>query len=608
MLEVEVPDRDDPNKTVKVNRYVIDPKEKATGVVFGKFIPWTGPKGHGRLVELAEKQFGKGNYIIASPFRKGNNPKVDIFTDEQKAKIIETANPGVKFIRIQGVFPPKIFTTLIYDHDIKRPVLVVGPDRIEEFKKFFREYKSTNKGTEDPNDKELFGKGEYYYISGERDTSGTKVRDALLKGNKKEFMALTGYDQKMWDLMRSMLKTNGIIKENCMRFGQFYLTEGGNVVVKGTPADKIPVEKLSEEQFEQAKEEILALLRALDTNYNKATGRNLWKNLDSLIKSGKIFSGSTRLFFSKPYEEFIKYKKAVGDIDLQIPEEEIDSLNKFLDSNEGKQFGPFTFLGQGGRSPLQTNTIFQTKSFPGLFKSVQLDFEPTFWEKGSPTEFSTFGHYSSWEDIKSSIKGVFIKYLLRILVGMEKLGKIAVQTKTGKISTSDRFKEPVAEKGFSADKGVRTKFEPILDDKGQIKKTEDGTPIYRELATAESNYERNLDNIFSIVFKQAPTSEEKKNFHSFVGTLQMMKKYLTLEQIKSIFKRFKMLLWGRMAQEIEQGQFTDGINQNDFKTKMAAYNKILEVFPELKAEEERFDELIKNYYDELSQKKLKVKK
>lgn len=219
MIKVKVPDRNDPSKNVEINRYVIDKNEEPTAVVFGKFIPFSGPNGHGRLVDLAKEKFK--NVVIVSPTRKGNEPLVDIFTDDQKEEIIKKAT-DLKFIRVDSSIPIRMFTRIV-QAGIDRPVFIVGPDRINDFKRYFVEYNEDNEGTEDQNDKD-FGKGEYYFLEtrGKNQTSGTKVREALINNNKEEFLRLTGYyGDDMWNMMRQMLKKNGVIKES-LHFQDFF--------------------------------------------------------------------------------------------------------------------------------------------------------------------------------------------------------------------------------------------------------------------------------------------------------------------------------------------------------------------------------------------------
>lgn len=383
------------------------------------------------------------------------------------------------------------------------------------------------------------------------------------------------------------------------KFAKYYFTpllEGGNVKIMGgnvEGADKIRIDQMSEDKANELKSDITQMLIAFNNKYG-----GLWSNLESLIKSGDLFSGSTRLFFTKPHKEFIQHKKIVGDIDLQYPTEEKDKLVKFLEDQTGTEFGNLTLVGRGGRSPIQYNTLFKTKDG----KNIQVDFEPTYWEDGKPSEFSKFAHYSSWKDIQSNIKGAFVKLLLRALIGREKLGNIAVITKTGKISKSAKFENPGL-RGFSVDKGVRIKFDPILDDKGEIEKTEDGRPKYRETDTKTVEYERDIGKIFQLAFGETPTAEEKKDFHSFVGVVNILKKYLP-EEVKAVFDKFMEIIWGDLAQEIETGNLFNkyGIQVNDFLVKKAAFDQFVKVFPNLKMNDNELRKYVKPFYDKLSLK------
>jgi len=602
MIKVGVPDRDDPSKIVELNRYVIDKKEKPTAVLFGKFIPFTGPRGHGRLVEFAKKHFDE--VVIVSPTRKKSfDPNVDIFTDDQKQEIIEKAT-GLKFIRVDSSIPIRMFTRVIQE-GIERPVLIVGPDRIKEFSKYFIEYDPDNPSIEDPKHPD-FGKGEYFFLDsrGNEETSGTKVRKTLLDGNKEEFLRLTGYDDDMWKLMRGMLDMS---ESGIIRFDNFYyLTEGGNVTIKGIPADKIPMDKINAKQFAEIQQEIVGALKALNKEFEDKYGKPLFPKIDENIKNGKLFSGSTRPFFAMKFDDFVKHKKAVGDMDLQYPEEMRKQLQEFLKNNEGKKFGKMTFLGAGGNSPTQENTIFQSTVAPDLVKNIQVDFEPTFFEDGVPNEFSTFAHYSSWKDIQNRVKGAFSKLLMRALVSAkERLGDIAVQTPTGKISTSSKYSNPSLRK-FSVDKGMRVAFEPVLDDKGNQEKSPDGKPLYREIDTKNSTYERDVDDIMSFVFGKKLSSKEIKDAYSFIGLLNLMKKYLDKDDVKMIFSSFMDIIW-KTGQEITMSNEFDenDIQVDDYETKKAAYEQFVKVFPELKMNDDELIEFVKPFYKSLMQNKIK---
>lgn len=599
MIKVKVPDRNDPSKTVEINRYVIDKNEEPTAVVFGKFIPWTGPNGHGRLVDLAKKNFK--NIVIVSPTReKSFDPKVDIFNDEQKSEIIQKAT-GLKFIRVDSSIPIRMFTRVI-QAGIDRPIFIVGPDRINDFKRYFVEYNKNNEGTEDPKDKD-FGKGEYFFAEsrGKDQTSGTKVREALINNDKASFLKLTGYKEEMWNLMRQMLKDNKVVERVTFKFDNFYyLTEGGNVKVKGQSAHKIPMDQISAKQFDELKKEISDALKALNAAFQTKYKKPLFPNIDANIENGKLFSGSTRPFFTMTYDDYKKHKKYVGDMDLQYPEELEKELGEFLAANEGKKFGKMTYFGEGGASPTQYNTIFKSTVAPDLVENIQMDFEPTQWETGTPTEFATFAHYSDWEDIKANVKGAFSKLLMRALVSSkERLGDIAVMTPTGKISKSTKFEDPAMRK-FSVDKGMRVAFEPVLDAKGNIQKTEEGKPIYKEIDTKKSTYSRDLGDIFAFIFGQVPKGNEKQIMHSFVGLLKLMEKYLDKDTIKMIFSSFLRIIWEK-GQEIEvTDQFNkEGIQEKDFEVKKAAYDQFIKVFPYLKMKDEALKNFVMPFYVDL---------
>ena len=208
-------DRNDKSKKVDIVRYVIDHKDKPTAVLFGKFSPWTGSNGHNKLLDFAKEKFDE--VIIVSPTRSSKDKNIDIFTDEQKEQIINKAVPNIKFYRIKSDIPMRMFTRVV-DLGYERPVFIVGKDREKDFSNFFIKYNKNNKSVTDTNDKN-FGKGEYLVVSrDDKDTSATKVRNALKNNDKEEFLRLTGYDEDMWILMSNMISKT----EN---FTNFYYKE-----------------------------------------------------------------------------------------------------------------------------------------------------------------------------------------------------------------------------------------------------------------------------------------------------------------------------------------------------------------------------------------------
>lgn len=224
----EIVNKNDSNKTVQVSRYVIDSTVKATGVLFGKFIPWTGPLGHGRLLKKAQTEFGKDNVIIVSPERKEKDPEIDIFTDDQKKEIINRVLPSVKFYRIPHGSIPMMFRSVV-ELGYKRPVFVIGPDRIEDFSKYLIKYDSDNMAITDT-EMEDFGKGEYFALKdrGKNGTSGTQVRETLVNDDMETFIELTGYDEDMWDFLQERLKENKFVENTIIAhdFEKYYFGDG----------------------------------------------------------------------------------------------------------------------------------------------------------------------------------------------------------------------------------------------------------------------------------------------------------------------------------------------------------------------------------------------
>lgn len=213
IIDIKVQDRSDPTKTITLKRYGVEKDLEPTAVLFGKYSPFTGPKGHGRMVDFAKKN-GFKKIAVVSPSRDKTKAKdeydANIFSPEDRLDIIKKASKDFG-MKIEGIFSVKATNPLGMFREISakidRPVIIVGPDRESDFAKFFIPFAKDNETITDTKDK-AFGKGEMMAIKsrGDGETSGTKVRKAIVDGDKEEFLKLTGYDQSMYKLMRSKLK------------------------------------------------------------------------------------------------------------------------------------------------------------------------------------------------------------------------------------------------------------------------------------------------------------------------------------------------------------------------------------------------------------------
>lgn len=374
------------------------------------------------------------------------------------------------------------------------------------------------------------------------------------------------------------------------KFKSFYdtLNEGGNVrLPTGEEAQKLDLSKLNEVDFEIIKQSLLNSFKEMNVAFSKQTGKPFWKDFNSLTKNAKVFSGSTRTFFTKPFKEFSQFKKMVGDMDLQVPDEKMPELKTFLEKSKGKKFGEWTWKGFTSSGSQFNGLLEAPDAWKEIIKFIQIDFEGTPYENDEPTEFATFGHYSSWSDIKKNVKGLFIKYLIRALTSSIKTGEMVIIGKRGNALKRAPIQSYY---GFSVDKGVRLKIEPVLNDKGEIVLT-DGLPTFTEIPTKNSTYEKSLDKIYSILFGHTPNPTQKKALFSFVNTLQLMKINLDKKKIDEVHDRFVELLWDKGAQGIERND-----PEGDRDIKMSAYNEFLNAFPAYRSKQKTTSKIIEDYY------------
>lgn len=197
--------------------YSFDSNDKPLGVVYGCFSPFTGKYGHARMLEKGMEN-GIEDFIIVSPYK---NQPIDndrnMFTLEQKVKIAEAGCKDLGY-NILGSFTSKahFFLDALYEYAEMFPdhrlVLLCGPDRVDMYSKYCVTFGETYE-LEDEND---IGKFELLACMdrGEKQVSGTKVREAIRNGDKKSFMDMTGYSTKMWNMVNKFAKQNGVLEES----------------------------------------------------------------------------------------------------------------------------------------------------------------------------------------------------------------------------------------------------------------------------------------------------------------------------------------------------------------------------------------------------------
>jgi len=266
----------------------------------------------------------------------------------------------------------------------------------------------------------------------------------------------------------------------------FYLAEGGNLSIDNKYfADDINLSYLSNDKAVTFIEDLENLFRDINKIYTTEFGNPLWEQLETLLRTNKIYSGSSKIFveFVKEgkYDLFAQYKTLLGDFDIQFNEdfssnfEELFKLNssKLCNSNAPTPIGKFIFYGEGGTGAIQKNCLFGYKfgvnmdtgeESPEKITYVQVDFEPVSFDRGIPTKFSQFSHSASFDDIQEGIKGVFHKFLLQTILDVSNeilvdigLYKLKSQKKTTRRGTKKTLYS------FSVDRGFRQRYVPMTN-------------------------------------------------------------------------------------------------------------------------------------------------
>jgi hypothetical protein len=167
--------------------------------------------------------------------------------------------------------------------------------------------------------------------------------------------------------------------------------------------------------------------------------------------------------------------------------------------------------------------------------------------------------------VKAGIKGVFHKFLLRALT-TKTLRDIIILDGKKEIPT----KVKSTDLAFSVTAGLRVKIEPVMD--GTVHRVIDGLQVYRKIPPAKSTYVTELNAMFEILFGHKPTSTEIKQFGSFIGGCELVKKYFKHNEQVTLILGFANTLWGVGAQPLYRG------NQDlDNKEKMIAFNRMVEI-------------------------------
>lgn len=374
-------------------------------------------------------------------------------------------------------------------------------------------------------------------------------------------------------------------------------------------ADKIDLSRVNRATFKRT---IIAALKKLDQLHAEQTGEPIWdpSQRDSILNSGEAFNGSSEHLFNDEItdKEFKSYKPTVGDIDLTVPEQFLESIFEVLSRLEGSEIvpGKVWYVGQNKKTAStrgQINALFAYKPKQDqepIF--IQIDFEALPYEGGRPTEFTKFGHSSAWEDIKLGVKGAFHKLLLRSLTSGSKIVDSVVLTKASPLYPPEKVKVAKNTRAaklltFSVSEGIRTAYalqfypeDPKIPPElvGQPVKI-NGKLAYKEIEPSQSTYEKRLTEIVSLLFGIEPTEEDVALLRSFTGLLELMRRNFTDSQIKEVYDD---LLYEKLFCRGCQG-ISATSPEEDRSAKLSAANKFREAFSFLPQPDEN---VVADYY------------
>lgn len=341
---------------------------------------------------------------------------------------------------------------------------------------------------------------------------------------------------------------------------------GGNVQINGLSADRMDLRKIDRDLLRSSISEIL-----------QKVNDGIWSK--ELFDSKKFLSGSGFYLFDDSIltDELIEYKPSFGDIDLQVDKSQKQKVQEILERN----------IGQGLIG--YKNSVDQFISLWRLERlsiNIQIDFEFVDFENELPTEWSQFAHSSSWEDIKSNVKGVFHKYLIRAFTTKTLCDIIVL---TGKKQTPKSVKS--TQLAFSVTRGLRKKLEAVYDNDHH--RVNEGLLVYREIPTADSEYVKDLPKIFEMLFDHYPSDEDLKDFCSFVGCTRLASKYLSDSEKDLLIEGFTFTLFDQSAQML----YRDDPIKDRLEKKQA-----LDVLLKALGKSRDTSQIEKSYYEQANEK------
>jgi hypothetical protein len=337
------------------------------------------------------------------------------------------------------------------------------------------------------------------------------------------------------------------------------LLEGGNLVIGDVAANRIDSSMRAE-----VVPIVDSALQAINASFQKFSKAPLWS--PALLKSREFLSGSAFHFFDRAQisdAEFKKVKDTVGDIDTQVDREQTENITAWLNALPvGTKIGPAVFAGAkpSGEQFITLWTfpdiqMVDAKTGRRVPMNIQIDLELKKFDRGTPSSWSKFSASSAWADLSQGVKGVFHKYLIQSLAVLTKQDFL-LRKMAGRGAARAEQDVPASDKMLSfavsskEGGGLRSKYEPVLDDSTGKPLVKDGLPVLRARPTTD--YDQNIVSIFQKLLGNRVGAKELKaaesKLWSFTELSDLVNQVLSPEEKQQVLAEFIDKIFGPSAQ------------------------------------------------------------
>ena len=333
------------------------------------------------------------------------------------------------------------------------------------------------------------------------------------------------------------------------------LTEGGNITFNDGKlfAESIDLTKINRKDLQ---EYFKTFFQSLNKYAKKEQNDYIFDK--TILNTTDFLSGSAKHFFDKNItdEKLLNMKNSLGDIDIQIDRKKELLIKVLLNKLRYKTISDLKLLNFKSTKS-QFITLWKSEKYK---TNIQIDFELVEYKDNKPSSFSQFSHSSPLVDMEKKIKGVFHKFLIRACLKSNKQKIIEV------LKTKEKVIEDYIY-SFSVSDGLRQKYQLLDSDN-----SENDLYHYKKIQPSESKYITNISEIFRIIFSKSPDQNDLKNFQSFVGLLQLIKKYFVETRIKKIANEFVDLIFGKNSRSLYRND-----DKKDKEEKMIALNMLINI-------------------------------